>query len=1241
MATPKLKVYRLDQNYTQTNDNDIQSLSNDELLPVVPKNLNVFNAQEMVGIRQRGDSRMVIQSGWQVIEIPFNTTDITNPATIPVSCQGWVLGKGNIKLYIQKQKKSDINSSRSQDEYQYQYDSHNYLYKIPSNFTFADRKYWDYEIKTLKRYGKYLKIQDFNVNTDTEGNQTTNNGLFTKDNDNNSFVNIKEIYINNIHYNKNECIIRLLNNSSSQESTEDNFLEIVDGLTFSKYYLESYENFEGADEVHQIDEIIFKIGQWMENTWTPKNEYVKFIQKTSDSSSSQTDSNLCENKIYIVYKKYREFGSQNVFGNNSGISMNDISIYNENIEKENERYSDSSYIPNNVNQSKYRVPFGDIYNGNKKGRCLPCIKIDGGGDPYYRTTLQDDEKLSDLHMKYYEGNYLYRKNILPLRYMVAQESLSSSSEFIPAISSEFIPSTYEYYEQNNINSSSSSEIIENYILKNGECFFYANKGWYTDGILEPIVFQRITVDVGTPHERKIFKKLELENQARLILSYKNNQIGYQFSFISDYYLKSDGQNYAYPKEIFLIYNLHDDFSSNIFDFDYNYHDYFSLSSSVNEMSSSSGNSSSSENYKFDNYTEMFLCGYANRGYLHSQKLNEPSFNSEISETYQYLPLYLKKEKLAVLDGDYGRDKNRDLLLQKITDDDLSYLPSSQENPSSSPISSQKIEFLEKINEYGITSSSSEEFYDLNNGIDIGGILHDSTFYFCNIIEKDELFSDTKGIKIYLNGQKIWELHENSNSGENYYTSNYDIYYENGKFIIADKQKKELIKDLMIVYYQKYKMFPINNHPANQNPCFLGYRIPCYEKIKKSNYFVSSFPNWVKGHLNNDLDVFVGNTTYSGTDTAGNGSNGIYPCYKKDGWYPMYSQGAIKFNQEIVEFDYFDLYNYGGSFVENADEVLYLDNNYYPTVPTYLSNPTETLKLYYQKVKYNVAYYDGIISVLRGHLSNYTIQNGSIDYALLEDEDYQDSIGKKWVIRKDNYIRRIFQSEQRQLPEIANSQTKEQADVFSEYIIKGQDRAILKVNTNDDRIKIISFYPSFNKGDGLIICLNRNNKNYIEKLNAYNELLNQDIRIHIGVNSADYTLCVGMEENPITLTNDTNYNILFQYPEYDENHNLINGDENYVAVNWYALPDMDDLYDNLSIDQIQNNPITVNEINNSSSSQNIGIMRYKYSNKDWEYDVYFEIFSYRYLNNNTNENTKYKGVGSPVNSIEFAVYRVLK
>ena len=1111
MATPKLKVYRLDKNYTDNQDNDIQSLQNDELLPVIPKNLNVFNTQEMIGIKERSDARMVIESEWQLIEIPFDLSDIQSQMTFPVSCDGWVMGKGNFQLYLQKAEQNPANTP----------DPKNNITGIPDDYILIDKNYWDCELSVKKRFGKYLDISDFENGTSQNSIYSTENKLFegkTSQREINNeivngilFQNVTELWLNEKYYGievdvNNEYTGGKLKVFLSTELTTNIVLYLdqneneISSIN-SKYYLQSYKNFVGAEEFHQKDEMVFKIGKWITEVWKKQTSgpYNPFITNQQDTS--------CLNKIYLRYKKYREFGSIDVFNNpsSSQISIDDMMIYNEN---------NLEPLSSRNNPSSYRVPFGNIYNGNKQGRYVPS----------------GNEK-----MKYYEGNYLYKKKILPLRYKVAQENeFSSSSEF-----------------------DSDVQII------NGSCEFDIDKNWYLDGLLKPIVFQRILVDIGNPHERKIFKQLQQENQFRLVFQYnqtlqQEDSLSYKFSFVNDYYLMNDGIHYSFPKEMFLIYNLYDDYSNNIFDFDYDYKNY-------------------------DLYKDIsvdFKCGYANRGYLYAFNALEPSLQSSLDSGNEYLPYYYKIEKLAVLGETFGYYQNKDLLLNKINESDANW------------------------------SSEILDFYNLHTNAKI---------YVFNI--NDEMFSDDKPMKIYIDGQKIWEY-----NGESL-TSYYDVYYENKFFMIADMTDNELIKDLMVVYYKKYKMFPYSNNLSNENPIFLGYRIPCYEKVKESNYFVSSFPNWVKGHLNNDLDVFVGNTTYSGTDTSGTDTSGIYPCYKKDGWYPLYAEGAVKFNEKIVQFDYFDLYNYADKFLDEPDN-LYNDLSSAPVVPNYYSG-ISNYRLYYQKVRYNVAHYDGVYSVLRGHLSNYTIQNGKSYYALLEDQDYTEAIDKKWLIRKDNQIKRLFESQQKEFPEISNSTTKEETEVFSEFNVQGRNKSLLRINTNDDRIKMISYVPTNSKnqvsGNGIIICLNRSYKDEPVKIISEQELSDEDIRIHITFNN--YTLLIGKETLQKSINELNGINQLFQG---------IPRNENYVQVQWWQLPDMNDLYTDLSIQDIQNNPITVNEDNNPYNK--IGIMRYKYSNQNWEYDVYFEVFSYRYIN----DNNEYKGSGkSPVNTIEFAVYRVLK
>jgi hypothetical protein len=69
MSIPKLKVYRLDENYSQLNDTDICSVSKDELLPFSVKKLNPLTAEEMVGVKEHRESRLVVESDWLIREL--------------------------------------------------------------------------------------------------------------------------------------------------------------------------------------------------------------------------------------------------------------------------------------------------------------------------------------------------------------------------------------------------------------------------------------------------------------------------------------------------------------------------------------------------------------------------------------------------------------------------------------------------------------------------------------------------------------------------------------------------------------------------------------------------------------------------------------------------------------------------------------------------------------------------------------------------------------------------------------------------------------------------------------------------------------------------------------------------------------------------------------------------------------------------------------------------------------------
>ena len=59
MATPKIKLYRLPTGYDQSNDKDVQSAFNDQLLPVKLKNVMPNQAYTLVGVSQKNEEILI------------------------------------------------------------------------------------------------------------------------------------------------------------------------------------------------------------------------------------------------------------------------------------------------------------------------------------------------------------------------------------------------------------------------------------------------------------------------------------------------------------------------------------------------------------------------------------------------------------------------------------------------------------------------------------------------------------------------------------------------------------------------------------------------------------------------------------------------------------------------------------------------------------------------------------------------------------------------------------------------------------------------------------------------------------------------------------------------------------------------------------------------------------------------------------------------------------------------------
>jgi hypothetical protein len=61
----------------------------------------------MVGVKEHRESRLVVESDWKVKELEFN---MRGKITTPVNCDGWVLGKGNFRVFFNTTLDYKINS---------------------------------------------------------------------------------------------------------------------------------------------------------------------------------------------------------------------------------------------------------------------------------------------------------------------------------------------------------------------------------------------------------------------------------------------------------------------------------------------------------------------------------------------------------------------------------------------------------------------------------------------------------------------------------------------------------------------------------------------------------------------------------------------------------------------------------------------------------------------------------------------------------------------------------------------------------------------------------------------------------------------------------------------------------------------------------------------------------------------------------------------------------------------------
>lgn len=1089
-STPRLKVYRLNENYVQSGDNDVQPMTNDEMLPIVPKDVSPFSAEPMVGVRARQDGRIVVESDeWNVVALEVEMMPGAYVQTkTPICCEGWVLGKGNMEVCVYKGKRTasdltppsriEVNNGDFSD---YPDGTDNISQWIP-----IDRKFWDYSVESKKTYC----VPSDGSPSDTPSVLSTNSGLATYFSEFSSDV------------------------AYGDDGRGGSLSALYKNGWYSRLQLAKPSN-DVNYEVHEMDWITFTIGKMLfKGDRFFKNGYESYVPVAlTEGSDSGSPSGIVSGRILVRYKKYCEVGTGD-FG--SGSKFNGVKT---------DAFS-------NINKKKCRVPFGDIYNGNRNGRALSVV----GGTSRVNLVEEGTGTVNSNEQSFYEGNYLYKRKIYPLRVKVIQAS---------GVNSEFI-----------------GDAVMNGMRAEVHC----ELSWFMDDVMKPVVFERITVDEGTPDARKIFKQLT-KKQVTVAYQNSNDNDVYIVTLNSVYYKDASRS----PRELFLVYNYVDDSLGDIFDFDYDY-----IRTTTHNVPC------------FMKKSAKVGYGYANDGrlatddYDHDQNLTVQGIDGYV---------YLKRTILAVRKDSGSYDETRDIPI--VGADGSTSISFTLSNASIVASDSTTIDKEKKRISDGLSAICVDANHILNVYVD--GIR------LCSIdgvttTESTPTFNSGLITSVVGTVQTVKNVNI---GGDNGYSVSYDketktmtITHDN------DPNKVAELVEVMVSYYEKHAIgFGAS---GNVNPYCIGYRVPCHEKVKNATLFVSSFPNWVKGHVNNDLDVFVGNKLYSGTELRGGELkeyHNIYPQYVKDGWYAMYHDGAVEFNEPQEETNYFDMLNYGGeitndiSTTSNAGSLTdgwnYLSSSNWIT-PDYWVD-AKKLSLAVRKVKYNVAHYDGIYSVIRGRMCNYSNKGEMYRYALLEDDDNYGSRNKRLVGRSDSSIRRMMESGRDEMPKLISNVSTADFPMDELHDIKfDENNRYALVNTKNDRVTTFAI-----PGDGepVVMCFGA------EPTEA--GLVSQD-----AIKSNWVSVYAKVEHGELFFSTDNvNWNSGHEYADIPD---VITGT-------------LSDNKDNYSLKQ---------DISEIQGDMEVFSPKDATSGSSWTYDVCFEPFSYR-------------KEGNTVTYVEVVAYRTMK
>ena len=137
MAIPKMKIYRLDQNYSPDNDTDLKSVTDDEAYPFVEKSLDLNVFEQLVGVTYRDliVGKSIPVDAPRLLSMYSEDEGLTydRKKTEWVSCNGWKKGRNALQVQISYDNGTSWSSVLDESYYRVNYSNEDRLYDASGN----------------------------------------------------------------------------------------------------------------------------------------------------------------------------------------------------------------------------------------------------------------------------------------------------------------------------------------------------------------------------------------------------------------------------------------------------------------------------------------------------------------------------------------------------------------------------------------------------------------------------------------------------------------------------------------------------------------------------------------------------------------------------------------------------------------------------------------------------------------------------------------------------------------------------------------------------------------------------------------------------------------------------------------------------------------------------------------------------------------------------------------------------